>query len=333
MRRIMNNTLTCLITVGLAGIWAIPIDCSRKSGTNKLLAEVQTPVEKTILLEEVKKMKPLNDFEKSVIRDKGTERPFSGKYWNHYEKGTYLCRECGTPLYKSDAKFESDCGWPAFDEEIAGAVNRQKDADGLRTETVCAKCGGHLGHVFEGEKLTNKNVRHCVNSVSMVFVPASKYEQAYFAGGCFWGVEHYFQQIPGVIKVNSGYSGGHLHSPSYRMVCTGTTGHAETVQVIYDPAQVSYETLAKTFFEIHDPTQLNRQGPDVGTQYRSVIFYTDDNQKRSANALIKQLGDKGLKVVTELEKFDRFWAAEDYHQDFVSKNPGKYICHEPTKRF
>jgi peptide methionine sulfoxide reductase msrA/msrB len=282
--------------------------------------------------------------EEYIIVQKGTEPPYSGKYLNNKEPGTYVCRRCGSPLYRSSDKFDSHCGWPSFDDEIPGAVKRSPDPDGHRTEITCANCGAHLGHVFTGEGLTDKNIRHCVNSISLVFVPTAKTDpndpnnksaaqKAYFAGGCFWGVEYWLKSAPGVISVRSGYMGGQTKKPTYKQVCTGKTGHAETVEVVFDPDKTTYEDLAKLFFEIHDPTQRNRQGPDVGYQYRSAIFYADQQQKETANRLIKLLKEKGLNVATSVEQAKEFWPAEDYHQNYYEKNGGTPYCHLRTKRF
>ena len=279
----------------------------------------------------------LSKQEAAVIKDKGTEIPFTGKFTNHKESGTYVCRQCGAALYHSTDKFVSDCGWPSFDDEIKGAVRRTVDADGMRTEITCASCGAHLGHVFTGERLTQKNIRHCVNSVSLDFVPAiletGRYGTAIFAGGCFWGVEYFMQKSPGVISVTSGYTGGHVKNPSYKEVCTGKTGHAEAVKIVYDPEKTSYETLLKLFLEIHDPTQVGGQGPDIGDQYRSEIFYMNDEQKRITEKNLKILSDKGYKVATAVTKATEFYNAEKYHQDYYFLNGKVPYCHGYTKRF
>lgn len=278
----------------------------------------------------------LTSEEEAVIIHKGTEKPFTGIFHDHWEKGTYICKRCNAPLYKSTDKFDSHCGWPSFDDEIPGAVKRLPDADGIRTEILCSNCGAHLGHVFDGEGYTEKNLRHCVNSISMVFVPAEKaekYKKAYFAGGCFWGVEHYFRNAAGVISTGVGYMGGDKKKPTYSEVSSGKTGHAEAIEVEYDPELTSYEKLARLFFEIHDPTQVDRQGPDIGEQYRSAVFYTDDDQKQIAEKLIKLLKDKGYDVVTEVIAAGPFWEAEDYHQDYYQKKSGQPYCHFYQKRF
>lgn len=283
------------------------------------------------------KFNELTADEKRVIIDKGTEAPFTGEYLHNKAKGTYTCKQCDAPLYYSKDKFDSGCGWPSFDDEVPGAVKRTVDADGRRTEITCASCGAHLGHVFEGEQFTPKNVRHCVNSISLNFVAvaeeATAVEKAYFAGGCFWGVEHLLQGAEGVLSVTSGYMGGHTSNPTYKDVSYKETGHAETVEVVFDPTKTSYETLARLFFEIHDPTQKNRQGPDVGEQYRSAIFYTNDRQKAISEKLIRILKEKGYDVVTELHMADKFWVAEDYHQDYYDKSGKEPYCHIYTPRF
>ena len=278
----------------------------------------------------------LTNEEESVIVHKGTEPPFSGKYCNHKEDGTYTCKRCDAPLFESGDKFESRCGWPSFDDAIPGALKQIPDADGVRTEIVCATCGGHLGHVFVGEGFTEKSVRHCVNSISLNFVPENakvSTAKAYFAGGCFWGTEYYFQQADGVVSTSVGYMGGSQDDPSYREICDGTTGHTEAVEVVFDPSKTDFETLARLFFEIHDPTQIDRQGPDVGDQYRSAVFYVDEEQKQTAEKLIQLLQDKGYRIATELVKADGFWVAEDYHQDYYRKNGKLPYCHSYQERF
>ncbi|UCE46427.1 MAG: bifunctional methionine sulfoxide reductase B/A protein [Phycisphaerales bacterium] len=279
--------------------------------------------------------KKLTPEEERVIIHKGTERPFTGKYDKHYEKGVYTCKQCGAELYESSSKFDSGCGWPAFDDELPGAIRRLPDRDGIRTEITCAKCGGHLGHVFSGERMTAKNVRHCVNSISLDFVPAkeTKTERAIFASGCFWGTEYHLKRAPGVISTTVGYTGGHVPNPTYKQVCTDKTGHAEAVEVIYDPTKTTYEKLARLFFETHDFTQLNRQGPDIGKQYRSAVFYLDEEQKKVALSLIKTLKDKGFAVKTQVTKAAKFWPAELSHQDYYQKTGKQPYCHVYRKIF
>ena len=273
--------------------------------------------------------------ESLVIDNKGTEAPFTGKFTNHYDKGTYICKKCGAALYYSSSKFKSDCGWPSFDDEIKGAVSRFPD--GSRTEIECTNCGAHLGHVFAGEHYTSKNIRHCVNSISLEFVPSQlepgRYGTAIFAGGCFWGVEYFMQKSEGVISVTSGFTGGHVKNPSYKEVCNGNTGHAEAVRIVYDPEKTSYEKLLRLFLEIHDPTQVGGQGPDLGDQYRSEIFFLNDEQKKIAQKNIDILKSKGLKIATSLTLSSEFYQAEGYHQDYYFNNGKVPYCHGYTKRF
>lgn len=281
------------------------------------------------------KYNSLTPEEQYVILNKGTERPFTGEYVNTKSTGTYVCRQCDAPLYNSKDKFESHCGWPSFDDEIAGAVRHLPDADGSRTEIVCNRCGGHLGHVFTGERFTKKDTRHCVNSISLKFIPSKEasLEKAYFASGCFWGTEYHFMKAKGVLNTAVGYMGGKTEHPSYRQVCTGETGHAETTEVEFDPTKTTYEEMVKLFFETHDFTQVNGQGPDIGNQYRSVIFYTSEEQKTIAEKYFSILAQKGFKVATHLEKAPTFWKAEDYHQAYYEKKNGSPYCHIYRKIF
>jgi peptide methionine sulfoxide reductase msrA/msrB len=158
-------------------------------------------------------------------------------------------------------------------------------------------------------------------------------KKAYFAGGCFWGVEYYFQKVAGVISTKVGYMGGHTDNPTYEEVSGHATGHAETMEISFDETKVSYEDLAKLFFEIHDPSQINRQGPDIGDQYRSAVFYTEQEQKEIAEKLIGILKAKGDKVVTEVTPAGIFWEAEDYHQKYYAKNGHSPYCHIRRKKF
>ena len=296
------------------------------------------------------KYNKLTPEEERVIIYKGTERPFSGKYDNFFEKGVYVCKRCNAPLFESKDKFDAGCGWPSFDDEIPGAIIKTKDADGIRTEITCANCGAHLGHVFLGEHLTSKDTRYCVNSISLVFIPASKEDslkqtkntmstqeenvnKAIFAAGCFWGVQYYLDRAKGVLSTKVGYTGGNKDNPTYKEVCYNNTHHAEAVEVTFDTNQTNYEDLVKYFFEIHDFSQINKQGPDVGEQYRSEIFYFTDRQKEIAENVIKILQDKGYRVATKLEKASTFWKAEDYHQEYYQKNGESPYCHVYKKIF
>lgn len=317
-RSVLVSGMAALMLTNAFGAEKTPADKPGKVKTLQAQRQGKTVMKKKLTREE-----------RRVIVGKGTERPFTGKYDKFYQAGFYTCKQCGDVLYDSSSKFRSNCGWPSFDDHIPGKVRMQRDADGMRTEIVCNACGGHLGHVFTGERLTQKNTRHCVNSISLDFVPLAEapIERAVFAAGCFWGVEYHFKQAPGVLATVVGYVGGRQKNPTYKQVCTGKTGHAEAVEVYFDPSVVTYEQLTKLFYEIHDFTQLNRQGPDIGTQYRSVVFYTDETQKKQALEITSQLRQKGHRVQTKVLPASHFWPAEVYHQDYYQKTGKQPYCH------
>ena len=290
----------------------------------------------------------------NITRRKGTERAFSGAYWNCHTPGVYRCVCCGAALFSSQTKFDSGTGWPSFWKPVdSKAVGEVVDSShGMRrVEVLCNKCQAHLGHVFDdGPNPTG--LRFCINSASLkldekdpalaspekehvrTVAPsksekAEKTETATFAAGCFWGVEATFRQIKGVKSTTVGYAGGQMENPTYKDVCTDGTGHAEAVEVQYNPSEVSYEQLLKVFWENHDPTTVNRQGPDSGTQYRSAVFYHTPQQKAAAEAAKQALAASGKyrrEIVTEIVPATKFWRAEDYHQQYLEKR-GMSSCH------
>ncbi|HPE84645.1 MAG TPA: bifunctional methionine sulfoxide reductase B/A protein [Chlamydiales bacterium] len=276
----------------------------------------------------MKRFHQLRAEERHVLLEKGTEAPGSGGFCEQSKEGVYICRQCDLPLFLSSSKFSCGCGWPSFDE----ALEVEERPDGDRTEVVCLRCQGHLGHVFDGERLTPKNRRYCINSVALDFVGARDekgYEKIVVAGGCFWGVEHLMRAVSKTAV--SGYIGGEVVDPTYEEVCHGSTGHAEAVLVTFEVGCV--EKVLKAFFELHDPTQKDGQGPDLGSQYRSEVFYFTKEQKATCEQLITELERQGLSVATQVSPASRFYPAEDYHQSYYEKTGKAPYCHRRVKRF
>ncbi|HEV7999536.1 MAG TPA: bifunctional methionine sulfoxide reductase B/A protein, partial [Planctomycetaceae bacterium] len=273
-----------------------------------------------------------------ILRAQGTERAFCGTLSDNHKDGVYTCAGCGLPLFASDSKFNSGTGWASFFQPIAkeNVVEHSDSSLGVQgTEILCARCDGHLGHVFDdGPRPTG--LRFCLNSESLKFTdkdklatladPIANYATAVFAGGCFWCTEAAFDQLKGIIRVQSGYAGGSEETANYGRVSGGNTGHAEAIRITYDTKQMSYDRLLDVFFNAHDPTSLNQQGNDVGTQYRSAIFFADESELKAAKAKIKHLTETKAfpdPIVTSLEPLKEFYPAETFHQHYAKKHPDK----------
>ena len=275
-------------------------------------------------------MNILTPEQEKIIVHKWTEPAFSWEYRDTKKDGIYVCRRCEQPLFDSATKFDSWCGWPSFDEHFAWAVDWTTDADGRRTEITCHRCGGHLGHVFIWEHATQKNTRHCVNSLSIKLLPrfdVPTYQTATLGGGCFWCIEWALRAVPGVIDVYAWYSWWSRDHPTYERVSTWSSWYIEVAQVIFDPNIVWYADLLINFFMIHDPTTFDKQWHDEWEQYRSVIFWHTQEQLQAAHQVITKLQPwYSSKIVTEIREFERFWIAEDYHQHYFERNAHKPYC-------
>ena len=305
------------------------------------------------------RLKQLSPMQREVTQACGTEPPFRNEYWDNHRDGIYVDVVSGEALFSSKDKYDSGTGWPSFTKPIEGGHLTTKTDDsmyGSRVEVRSATADSHLGHVFDdGPGPAGK--RYCMNSAALRFIPVSEMATAGYvqylplfgmaaaggpaaeahgkatatlSGGCFWGVQELVRKLPGVLSSSVGYTGGTFDKPTYEDVHTGRTGHAEAVEIVYDPKVITYETILRYFFRLHDPTTANRQGNDVGSQYRSAIFYHDEEQRKVAErvkAEVEKSGKWQRKVVTELVPASTFYPAEGYHQDYLQKHPDGYTCH------
>ncbi len=285
-----------------------------------------------------------------VTQRNGTEPAFTGEFWDHHEPGIYVDVVSGEPLFASVDKFDSGTGWPSFTKPLAD-IRTRRDFSMLfpRTEVRSARADSHLGHVFKDGPRNRGGLRYCINSAALRFVhrddleaqgygeyvrlfdkedTMSDHKTAILAGGCFWGMQDLIRRQPGVVSTRVGYTGGQNANATYR----NHPGHAEAVEIVYDPAKTDYRALLEFFFQIHDPTTKNRQGNDIGTSYRSAIFYLDDEQRQVALDTIADVDASGLwpgNVVTEVVPASDFWEAEPEHQDYLLRIPNGYTCHFP----
>lgn len=302
---------------------------------------------------EADKIEKLDAMQFRVTQQCGTEPPFENAFWDNKEPGLYVDVVSGEPLFSSTDKFDSGTGWPSFTRpvETDNVTEHSDESLGMtRTEVRSQHGDSHLGHVFPDGPIDRGGLRYCINSASLRFIPKDKLEQegyaeylplfetkkaateetALLAGGCFWGMEELFRQQPGVLRTRVGYTGGHVPNVTYNDVKTGTTGHAEAIEVVFDPSKTSFRQLLLFFFSMHDPTTKNRQGNDIGDSYRSAIFCLDGGQANTASEVIKALDASGKlpgPIVTEVVKAGPFYEAEPQHQNYLQHYPNGYTCH------
>jgi len=337
-----------LVALAIGGVIAVR-PSGAESNTEGTMKSYKKPAS-TVL------KKTLSPMQFEVTQQCGTEPPFRNAYWDNHKPGIYVDIVSGEPLFSSLDKFDSGTGWPSFTKPMDGTeIAEKQDVSygSVRTEVRSKVADSHLGHVFDDGPRDRGGMRYCINSASLKFIPVESMEEAGYgallgpfvaagliaepkretailAGGCFWGMEEIIRQIPGVVKTTVGYSGGKTKNPTYEQVTTGMTGHAEAIEVVFDPAKLSYEGLLDYFFRMHDPTTLNRQHNDVGTQYRSAIFFLSDEQKDTAERVVKMHEEKktfNRPITTEIAKASTFYSAEEYHQKYLVKNPNGYMCH------